>query len=355
LLIFNDHPDFAEALCAIAQSYEWPRKFEKAESLYQRAARLDPNDPYVVEAQFNAPKLHIFSLIKSENYTDANVAIDKFTGDFNDHLALPGVLYWFGKEFEAAKTYDKAKSMYQQVVWQYPDSSHADSALLNVPKMDVLSLIQSGNDTSAQEALDTLIADFNDHTELPEAVFVIGEQYYYKAFEDPKKCRKVKSEESLYKAKDIWERIVAQWPDSKSIGLKHAQYFSAVCYRRFGEYEKAISNYQKVVDKWPDYQYAWSAQYLVGNCYEKLKYYGSLPESEANPKIEQSYKAVVEKYPDCALVSNACWKLGQLNLKRGQRMGAAVYFELFLATARPNDPRIKSVESNLENLKGDEQ
>ena len=107
------------------------------------------------------------------------------------------------------------------------------------------------------------------------------------------------------------------------------------------------------MDDWPNYKYAWSAQYLIGNCYEKLRDSGSLPEAEANPRIEQSYKAVVDKYPDCALVANACLKLGRLNLKRGQRMEAAMYFELFLETARPTDPRIKSVEAKLKELKGE--
>ncbi|NIP28295.1 MAG: tetratricopeptide repeat protein [Phycisphaerae bacterium] len=390
---FNDHPDFAASLCAIAQSYEWPRKFEKAESLYERAAQLDPNDPYVKKAKFNWPKLHIFSLIKSEDYNDANVAIDKFTSDFDKHPAVPGVVYWFAKDFEAAKAYDRAKGMYRRVVRQYPKSSHAARALLQASKVDIFSLIESGDDAAVHMALDTLIADFNDHKDVPETVFEIGEQYYYKAFEDPKKCRKVKSKEPLHKAKDIWEMIVEQWPQSKSIGLKHAYYFSAVCYHRLGEYEKAITNYQKEVDDWPDYLYAWSAQSLIGNCYEKLRNSGVIPESEANPKIEQAYEAVIERYPDCSLVGHACLKLARLNFEKGRWAEAAMYFELFLQESHdcqrssrvlrvvlydlgrayekmgefeqaahlygefimitdPNDPHVKRVEALLEELEG---
>ncbi len=184
---------------------------------------------------------------------------------------------------------------------------------------------------------------------------MIGEQYYYKAFDDPNKCIRVKSEEHLYKARDIWEKVTVQYPESSSIGLKHAQYFTAVCYRRFGEYEKAITHYQKVVDNWPDYQYAWSAQSLIGSCYKKLRDSGKLSASVANPKIEQAYKAVLEKYPGSAVVPSASLKLGNLNFKRGQKVEAVMYYELFLATARPNDPRIESVESYLEELKGEVQ
>jgi TolA-binding protein len=80
-----------------------------------------------------------------------------------------------------------------------------------------------------------------------------------------------------------------------------------------------------------------------------------VPESEASLKIEQAYKAVVEKYPDSALAANACMKLSDLHLKRGQRLEAAGYLELFLATAHPSDPRMQSVKTRLEKLKGEAQ
>ena len=292
-----------------------------------------------------------FADIHRGDFTAAEAAVEKLLADYPNHKDLAQAFKWLGEDYRRMKQYDKARQCYQRVIDEYPDGkfaifSHAGIAGIN---------IDLGDDTAAMAVIDKLIADFSDHPDSPEAVFVIGEQYYYKAFDDNKKCIKVKSEENLYKAKDIWERIVAQWPESKSIGLKHAQYFSAVCYSRFGEYEKALTYYQQVVDNWPDYQYAWSAQYLIGNCYEKLKYFGSLPESEADPKIEQAYQSVVEKYPDCAMVPTASLKLGHLNLKRGQNIEASQYFEIFLATARPNDPRITSVEAHLEKLKGEEQ
>ena len=119
-----------------------------------------------------------------------------------------------------------------------------------------------------------------------------------------------------------------------------------------GEYENAIEYYQTVVDNWPDYEHAWSAQYLIGSCYERLRSSGSLPESEANSKIEQAYEAVVEKYPDCSLVKPALQKLGWLNFKKGQLALAAEYWELFLEMADPDDPCTKRVKDKLEELEG---
>jgi len=293
----------------------------------------------------------VYSHIRDGNDVAANAAFGKLMAAFSEQPTLPKEIYQVGDEYAKAQNYDKAESLYQYVLADWPDTEYEMWAKSGMVKLD----IYLGNDANVQPALEQLIADFNDQPDLPEAIFVIGEQYYYKGFEDPNKCRKVKSEEDLKKSRDIWERIIAQLPESESIGLKHAQFFSAECYRRLGKYEKAIEYFQAVVDNWPDYQYAWNAQSLIGNCYEKLRNSGKLPESEAVPKMEQAYQAVVEKYPNCSLVTSACLKLGNLNFKRGQKVEAVMYYELFLATARPNDPRIESVESYLEELKGEVQ
>jgi len=112
-----------------------------------------------------------------------------------------------------------------------------------------------------------------------------------------------------------------------------------------------------------------------------------LSESEANPKIEHAYKAVVEKYPDCTSVKDASLKLGWLNFKKGRWTEAVGYFELclekypekyrpphvlyalgrayeeigqldkaaqayheFIKSIDPSDPRIETVKARLEKL-----
>ncbi len=334
---FGDRPDMPEALHTIAGRYELPGKYEEAKSLYEQIVELYPDSPYAAKARFDGPEINVFFLIASKKYAEAQEAIDKLTADFPKYPGLPGSLYWFAKRLDSAGQYEQAGNIYQQVAWQYPDDAHAAKALIAVSKVDALSLIQSGDDAAAEKVLDNLIADFNDNPDLPEAVFAIGEKYYYKAFEDPRRCIIVKSQQHLNKAKDIWERIIAQWPQSQSIGLKHAYYFSAACYRRLGEYENAIEYYQKLIRDCPDYAFTWIAHYLMGECYEKLRNSGSLPVSEADPKIEQAYKALVEKYPDRGLAKPAALKLGRLNFQRGQWLDAAMYFELFLEKSTQNE------------------
>ena len=199
-----------------------------------------------------------------------------------------------------------------------------------------------------------MITDFNDNPDLPEAVFLVGHGYYTKARLKEKDGLDDKAKEHYRKAITVWERITHQLPPSTT--TPEAYYASAVVYsQELGAYQKGIDYYQKVVDNWPDYVFAWHAQYFVGMYYEKLRNSGRLSELEANPKIEQAYKAVIEKYPDSPMVPTSSIKLGYMNLKRGQKIEAIQCFALFLATARPNDPRIESVEIQLEELKGEVQ
>ena len=81
------------------------------------------------------------------------------------------------------------------------------------------------------------------------------------------------------------------------------------------EYEKAIEYFQKVVDTWPNYEHADKAQFLIGECYEKLRDSGTLAESEANRLIEEVYKILLERYPDSGFVYRCFLKLGWLSFK----------------------------------------
>jgi len=106
-----------------------------------------------------------------------------------------------------------------------------------------------------------------------------------------------------------------------------------------------------VVSEWPDYEYAGIAQCLVGDYLQKLMNAGGLSSTEAWPKIEQAYMAVLENYPDCSLAPDACLKMAAFSLKRQQRLEAITFFELFLELAKPNDPRIERIKAKLEGLR----
>jgi tetratricopeptide (TPR) repeat protein len=193
--------------------------------------------------------------------------------------------------------FDKAFELYQYVIDHKPEDKSAKQSEMEIAQANVLSLIESGDDAAANQALDSLIADFNDNPALPIAILEIGEKYYYKAFWCEKKRRAAEAKENFINAIAIWERIITDL--SPSTATPEAYLLSAVCYRRLGEHEQALEYYKKIVSDWPDYEYAWTAQAQIGRTCEYLRNVGVIPKSEADIIIRAAYEAVLEKYPHC--------------------------------------------------------
>jgi len=166
--------------------------------------------------------------------------------------------------------------------------------------------IALGNDAAVEKTIDILIADFNDHPELPTAIFILGEEYYNKAFNtkgDPN-SPDARPEEYYRKALAIWERIIKELPPSAAY-TPLAYYSVAVCHCDLGEYEKAINYCRKVVGNWPDCTRASHAQFLIAHCYEKLEKSGRIPTSEAAAQIRQACEKLLANYPDSQMTMGA--------------------------------------------------
>ena len=335
--------DLPREIHVTAKRFAEAGKHDKACELYLYNVDHFPTDMYAMWSQVEIVYFHI----RDGNDAAADDAFDKLLTAFADQPTLPKEIYQVGDQYAKARKYDKAAALYQHVIANWPGTEYEMWARTGNVRIDIL----AGNQTAVEPAIDTLIADFNDNPDLPTAIFMLGEQYYNKAFQFENESREAEAKEHFRKAIAIWERIIQELPVNEP-HTAHAHYFSAVCYRRLGNYEKAVERFQKVVTDWPNYQYAWSAQCLIGECYEKLGDSGKIPKSEAEPEIEKAYYAVIEKYPDCCLVSHAGLKLGELYSQRGQQTEAAVCFELFLETANPGDPRIESIKKRLEELGG---
>jgi outer membrane protein assembly factor BamD (BamD/ComL family) len=72
------------------------------------------------------------------------------------------------------------------------------------------------------------------------------------------------------KAIEVWERLIREFPGSEVIPSIY--YSSAVCYaQELGEYQKGIDCFQKVVNNWPNCEYAQQAQLLIVEYHNKME------------------------------------------------------------------------------------
>jgi TolA-binding protein len=84
-----------------------------------------------------------------------------------------------------------------------------------------------------------------------------------------KEGMKYYSNEDYEGAAQIWERILQNYPTSKS--LYYVRYMLASAYEYDNQYSKAIDEYQKVLGEKPKYEIANEAAYRLAGCYSKLE------------------------------------------------------------------------------------
>jgi len=253
---FNDHPGLPEALYHLANQYQERRRYEKARQLYQYIVDNLPESEYVILSRGGV----IMADIGLGNDANAQAAIDSLIADFNDQQGLPEALNKVADQYHDRQRYEQAGQLFQYIADNCPEPEHVILSRGSLIMLD----IGLGNDTSAQAALDSLIADFNDHPALPAAISNIEGAYYIRILAAESWLR-----ENYLHPVEIWEKVMTKFPD-----FFHSDpdlyYFIACCYYQLGEYEKAIEHYIIVLDNWPDHRHAFGAQRLIETCLGRL-------------------------------------------------------------------------------------
>jgi tetratricopeptide (TPR) repeat protein len=292
---FSKNKHIAGVVYELAKSYRRSKKHEKANQICNLIIDKWPKSEHALWAQRDLAR---FNITVGDDL-NAQAAVDKLLADFSKQGRIAQAVYDIAKQYHALQKYEKAALFYQYVLDNWPDDEYAMWAQAGLANLH----IDLGDDAAVRVALDTLIADFNDHPGLPEAVFTLGERYYEQTSRLKKEERLLQIKEQFPKAIDIWERLITDLPPSPF--TPEAYYFSADCFRGLGKHEKAIKYYQKVLDDWPDCRNAWSAQYLIGFSYKKLGKTGAISKSAATAAIKEAYEKVLQNYPDCPAANAA--------------------------------------------------
>jgi len=286
---FSGNALIARAVHDIAQQYRGTRKYEKANQLYQYVIDNWPKAEHALWSQADLIKSYL-ALADDPN---AQEAVDKLLTNFNDNPFVARAIHDTAWEYRKLGNYGRANELDQYVIDHWSADVQVMWAKMDMAKTD----IWLGNYAAAEKTIDILIADFNDQPELATAIFMLGEQYYNKAFQFENESREAEAKEHFRKAIAIWERIINELPRSSM--TPQAYYFSAECYHRLAQYEKAIGYYEKIVALWPDYEYAWNAQFMVACCLEHLVQAKEVPLAEGTEKIRQACLKVLNNYPNC--------------------------------------------------------
>ena len=309
-----------EALTYIAGRYVWSKRYDKGLDIYSNIINKFPQSTWAEGAKFESAKVGVYTFIDANDEPNTLIAIESLINDFNDKPELPGVIYEFASRVDSQNWYEPnslIKSIYQRIVDKFPDNPIAKKAQLSIARLNVTSLINSGDDANAFTNIDKLISDFNGLPDLPVEIDHIAQKCYNDGLRMFHKGKLDKSSENYQKSIKVHEIIIKKLPYSDLTPISY--YFAAVLYSDYlKQYQKGIDYFQKIVDTWPDFEFTWNAQYFIGFYYKILRDSGNLSPSEANPKIEQAYETFINKYSNNDLVPFAALELGHIKFMKNQ-------------------------------------
>ncbi len=201
---FSEHPRLLDALHDVVRRYRYgsltgrPGNSVEAWCTHQQIQRY-VSDPNAGEGLFAVRAMNAMILIELEAAVGAT-AIDMLITDFSEHRDLPRAMWYIAERYKGLQEYKRAKSIYEAIAANSPDSDWALKAEPAIPTMDILPLIKSRDDVKARAAIEDLIADFKDHPGLPGSIQCIAAEY--------------EESEEYKQARDLYLTITTAYPDT---------------------------------------------------------------------------------------------------------------------------------------------
>ncbi len=223
----------------------------------------------------------VTSLIVKGDYAEAQAQTQQLVAKFSQKSELPETLFWIARKFGYYDRYEEEKSIYQQIIQNYPNSYYASKAKLGISRIAVLSRIKSQDYAGAKAALDKLISDFSRHPDTPDTLCRIGQKYGWSERHEEEKnvyqqiiqnyprspftnmarlsCAKANVQllimsQDYDAAKTALDKLTADF--SQNPDLPQMLYWIAERYEWSGQFEQAKEIYRQIIQKYPDNTYA---------------------------------------------------------------------------------------------------
>jgi tetratricopeptide (TPR) repeat protein len=121
---FRENADLAEWLCLVAERFEWVTRYSDAKEIYQKAAEIKPDGPYTDRARVRVAMTGVMTAINSQDYDQADKALEKMVADFNGNSELQMAVLLVGeKYYRERRTEDyaeRAKRVFKIITEKLP-------------------------------------------------------------------------------------------------------------------------------------------------------------------------------------------------------------------------------------------
>ena len=307
---YRSAPRFVESLHNVVEAYWDAGEVAAYHALCGRILTEFPDHSLAPEILAH----EIGGRIKLNDMTRAEIKTDELFTKYNQTPGFANVVIKVARNYEDGKRYDQARQMYNYVSTNWPLSDAAIWAKVGVSILDS-EICSNGLNTTVDPNspgdppditgqgkvdIESILSEFEGHPELATAVFFIAERYYSAAFEKENQGFKETSQKFFLNTIELLERIKTEFSNiSPSWMDPEACQIAGECHRRLGQNAEAIRNFKEVITKWPDYEYAWYMQFLLGDSYQQMKKTAAMAADEADNKTRTAYERLIAEYPKC--------------------------------------------------------
>ena len=291
---YSRDSDAPAAICWLADEYRRSGSHDDALRLYRRVLQEYPDAEHAVWSQMGL----VISSIELGDEPNAQDALAYLLVDYGERNGFDKGILSVARQYYEQKDFQKSNEVFETVL-EVLKTLPEEKKGLWTGVAEAASNVHLGNDEAAQAALDKMVADFNDHPDLPLALWRAADAYYYSGSRLQGADLPEKGAEQLRKVIELGRRIREKLPATDD--TVEAWFFSGEAGSHIGEYEQAKGYFQKVVDMWPEHTLAASAQYRVGQTYKFMMRDGQISYSEGRVRVKEAYEKVVENYPESYL------------------------------------------------------
>jgi len=266
---FAEHKDIAEAVYTAANECRNTKKYRQACDLYRCVVDKYPASERALLSQ----RFLIVSTAALGDEEATKAAIDGLLTKFPRDLRLLDQVTQAAEGLRRMPKQDHACRLWRGIVENWPKTDQAASAQMWLAETQIASLIEAGNESATQEAIEALIKQSKANPYLSRTLAHVGGKY-----EDAKQ---------LPNAEAIFRKVIALGSDPE----RAADIQGAIGWTYFarGLYDDAIREYAKVAQFYPKSKWASDGQYWVAQCYLQKK---------DLDQARKEYAKTIEMYPD---------------------------------------------------------
>jgi TolA-binding protein len=311
-----------QAVREIGEQYRVSEKHANAREVFDYILETWPESVFAMWSQMGLVKL----CISEGNQRCADEGFAKLVENYRDRERVAEGVFSIALHYGEFKNQAKAYEAYEWIVENWPDCWLGMWAQSRVTRTN----ISMGDYEAAEAGVEQLLARFSQHERIGETFYDIGQSYYqvgqyeyarkyyelvFKKWPDFRKASWARiglaqtylALGNNKAAEAVLDELVGQYSSQTYLPAEgsEAYLYAGDCYRRMGEYRKAIKCYERIANDCPEHEAAGQALFMVGHNYEKLQKSGGISESEGDSKIRAAYERLVERYPDCDSAASA--------------------------------------------------